>query len=144
MIFQYECARVFRRTSILIYIACLSTRLWHINVHKVSINHRLTHIHCLLKMPRLLFSVTLTRSIILLGYSSPPPLHYRRGLNGFLWYLHSFRRIYRMILGLRDTFIISECGWQIIYNILQIYYFLNLKFNLLGALSHIRYSGDVL
>jgi hypothetical protein len=124
MIPQYEIIRVFRRSSPLFSIVRLSARLW--NIHKVYINHRLTHIHCLLKRPRLLFSWTLIRSVILLGLSYPPPLHYRRGMSGFLRYLHSFRCIYRRIPRLSDIFIISECVWQIIYNILQIYYFLNL------------------
>jgi hypothetical protein len=131
MISQYECVRVSRCASILVYIARLSARLWHINVHKVSINHRLIHIHCLLKMSRLLLFWMLIKSIILLGYSSHPPLHYRRSLNGFLWYLHSFMHIYCRITELCDTFIISECVLQIICNILQNDYFLNLKFSLL-------------
>jgi hypothetical protein len=38
----------------------------------VSINHRLTHTHCPLKMPLLLFSWTLIRNFILLGLSYPP------------------------------------------------------------------------
>jgi hypothetical protein len=116
--------RVFRRASILISIAWLSARL--LNIHKVYINPRLTHIHYLLKGPHLLFSWTLIRSCILLGSNYPPPLHYRRGLSGFLRYLHSFRCIYCRIPRLSDTFIISECVWQIICNILQIYCFLNL------------------
>jgi hypothetical protein len=93
--FPNTSVRVFRRTSILVYIARLSASLWHVNVHNVSIKHRLTHIHCLLKRSCLLFPWMLTRSIILLGYSSPPPFHYRWGINGFLWYLHSFRRLYK-------------------------------------------------
>jgi hypothetical protein len=127
MISQYETIRIFRCTSILISIAHLSTRLW--NTHKVSFNHRLTHIHCLLKRHHLLFSWTLIRSIIPLGGSNPPLLHYKRSMSGFLRYLHSFGCIYRRILRLSDTFIISECVWQIICNILQIHYFLNLQFN---------------
>jgi hypothetical protein len=124
MISQYESIRVFLRATILVSITRLSAGLW--NIHKLSINHRLTHIHCLLKRPHLLFSWMLIRSVILLGLSYPLPLHYRRGLSGFLRYLHSFRCIYRKIPRLSDTFIISECVWQIIYNILQIYYFLNM------------------
>jgi hypothetical protein len=124
MIPQYEGIRIFQRASILVSIARLSARLW--NIHKVSINQRLTHVHCLLKRPRLLFSWMLIRSIILLGLSYPPPLHYRRDLSGFLRHLHSFGSIYCGIPRFSDTFIINECVWQIICNILQIYYFPNL------------------
>jgi hypothetical protein len=127
MIPQYEGIRIFWRASILVSIARLSARLW--NIHKVSINHRLIHSYCLLKRSRLLFSWMFIRNVILLGLSYPPPFHYKRGLSGFLRYLQSFRCIYSRILRLSDTFIISECIWQIIYNILQIYYFLNLQFN---------------
>jgi hypothetical protein len=127
MISQYESIRLFRRASILFSIARLSARLW--NIHKVSINHLLTHNHCLLKRPCILFSWTLIRSVILLGLSYPSPLHCKRSLSGFLRYIHSFRCIYYRIPRLSDTFIISECVWQNICNILQIYYFLNLQFN---------------
>jgi hypothetical protein len=124
MIPQYEGIKIFRCANILVSIACLSVRLW--NIHKVYMNPRLTHIHCLLKVLHLLFSWMLIRSFILLGLSYPPPLHYRRGMSGFLRYLHSFRGIYHIIPRFSDTFIINECVWQIIYNILQIYCFLNL------------------
>jgi hypothetical protein len=93
------------------------------------LNHRLTHIHCLLKRSCLLFSWTIIRSIIPLGGSNSPPLHYIRRLSGFLRYLYSFGCIYCRIRRLSDTFIITECVYQIICNILQNYYFLNLQFN---------------
>jgi hypothetical protein len=112
------------------FIYCLSARLWNIITHKVSINHRLTHIHCLLKMHRLLFSWALIRSIIHFGDSNPPPLHYKWSLSGFHRYLHYFECIYCSIPRINDIFIISECVCQIICNILQIYYFLNLQFSL--------------
>jgi hypothetical protein len=108
-------------TNILVSIARLSARLW--NIHKASINPRLTHIHCLLKRPCLFLSWMFIRSFILLGLRYPPPLHYIRGLSGFLRYLNSFRCIYHMILRFSNTFIISECICQISCNILQIYYF---------------------
>jgi hypothetical protein len=34
---------------------------------------------------------------------------------------------------LSDTLIISKCFWQVIYNILQVYDFLNLLFSLLST-----------
>jgi hypothetical protein len=78
-----------------------------------------------------LLSWSLFCSDILSSSFCPPPLLSRRGQSGFIWYLHSFRCINRKIPRFHNTIIICECIWQIICNILQIYYFLNLKFNLL-------------
>jgi hypothetical protein len=127
MIPQYEIIMVFHRSSILVYIARLSARLWDIVIYKVSINHMLTRIHYLLKRHHLLFPWMLTRSIVPFGGSNPPPLHYRRSLNGFLRHLHSFRCIYRRVPRLSDNIVINECVWKIICSILQNYYFLNLE-----------------
>jgi hypothetical protein len=121
---QYEGIMVFQRASTIFSIARFSARLC--NIYTVSINHKLIQNHCLLKRSHLLRSWMIIRSVILLGLSYPPPHHYRRDLSGFLRYLYSFRCIYRMISRFSDTFIISESVWQIIFNILQIYYFLNL------------------
>jgi hypothetical protein len=64
MIPQYESIRVFRCASTLFSIARLSARLC--NIHKVSINYGLIHIHCLLKRHRLLFFGRLSGALSLL------------------------------------------------------------------------------
>jgi hypothetical protein len=58
-------------------------------------------------------------------------LPYRRGFAGFLWYLYYLCGIYLSILGFCDTLVSSEYISQIIWNILQIYNLMNLKFDLL-------------